>query len=134
MFVAAELRRDLRGPVLVDVVDPHERTGTHERAADLFADATSAAGDDRTASAEIDVETRHEPEVTPSDLDDDGDDWAGDASRSLMNLPERTARVAADRLEVRCAFPGGVRERLPHCGLGLLEEILGLGRVHPARG
>ena len=48
--VAAEVAGDLGRAVLVDVVDPHERTGAHERAADLGADATAAAGDERTAS------------------------------------------------------------------------------------
>ena len=54
--------------------------------------------------------------------------------RSLMNLPEGAAGVAADGLEVGGALVGRLRERRPDGGLRLLEQLLGLGRVDPAAG
>ena len=54
--------------------------------------------------------------------------------RSLMNRPSARRGVAADRLEVGGALVGRLGERRPHRGLGLLEQLVGLGRVDPAAG
>src|SRR5215831_5366956 len=57
-----------------------------------------------------------------SDLHDDRDHRRAPA-RALVDEPgERLAAVTADGLEVGRALHRGIRDRLPHDGLGILDE------------
>ena len=127
--VAAEVGRDRRGAVLEDVVDPHERARAHERRADLGADAVAAAGHERAPTREIDVDAH-----ARSDFHDDGDHRGPAAGALVDEAGERLAAVAAHRLEVGGALARRLRDRLAHDLLGVLEQILGFGRVDPAPG
>src|SRR5215204_624902 len=69
-----------------------------------------------------------------SDLHDDRDDRGPAAGALADELPERAAGVAADRLEVGGAVRRGLGQRLTDCVLRVLEQRLGLGRVHPTLG
>ena len=54
--------------------------------------------------------------------------------RSPTNLPKRLAGVAAQHLDVVGAVAQRLRHRGRHHLAGLAEQLLGLGRVHPAPG
>ena len=130
--VAAEIRRDLGGPVLVDVVDPHEGARADEHAADLRPDPAAATGHQRSAAREIDVESSHGATVRRQTSMTTGITIGRRRVRSSMNRPrERRACRRIVSKSVR-AFAGRRFERGLHGLLRVLEEVFGLGRVHPA--
>src|SRR3954454_14456822 len=66
-----------------------------------------------------------------SDLHDDRDDRGPAAGAVADELPQRPAGVGADRPEAGGAVGRGLGQRLPDRVLRVLEQLLGLGRVHP---
>src|SRR5690349_6435004 len=100
----------------------------------------------RTSAAQISAPTPLPPPVTSarlpdrsmsiaiprSDLHDDRDHGRTAAGALVDESRERLATMTADRFEVGRPLDGGGGDRLAHDRLRLLDEVVRLGRVHPA--
>src|SRR3954451_18568762 len=69
-----------------------------------------------------------------SDFHDDRDDDRSPSGPLVDELAQRTACVPSQRVEVERAFRDRAVDRDTYRLLGLLDEVFGLGGVHPAAG